>query len=291
VISFQELLQPAKSDARTSKRTTKRKRKRGKKLLGLVVVLGAFAVGGYAARNLPIAQRLLGHDEQAKPLPEVPLVRPSITSAEYTVTLTAVQNGVPNNVTTKVKVDYLAGVGETVTENQTGGAFSSADQVRTRDFLFQPGAAPADPWTRQARAPGVVDPYDSTDFIPMVDGLVDQTLRDATTPVASKTEHVDGATMTTLTYRLERAKVPEIAPAIFARAPWLFDVPNAATLTVEITYDDSGLVHHLRLGVDPPQPGTGIDATWVTGYELDVTAVNLPVAIIVPNNYVDVPAA
>lgn len=288
VISFQDLLQPAKTDTRSRK---KRKRKRGKKLLSLLIVGGLVAGGVYAARNLPIVQHALGRDHQAKPLPETPLVRPSITSAEFSVTLSAVQNGAPNNVTTKVKVDYLNGVGESAVESQTGGAFTSSDEIRTREFVFHPGAAPTDPWTRQPRAPGALDPYDATEFIPMVDGLVDQTLRDAAEPIGSKSEKVGDATLTTLTYRLERAKVPEIAPAIFAMVPWLFDVPNAATLTVRVSYDDSGLVRHLVFSVDPPQPGTGVDATWITGYELDVTALNLPVAIPVPVNFVDAPPA
>ena len=89
---------------------------------------------------------------------------------------------------------------------------------------------------------------------------------------------------------LDRAKVPEIAPAIFARVPWLFDVPNATTLTVDVSYDESGLVRHLFFGVDPPQPGTGGGATWVTSYTLDVTSLNAPVSVVVPLDVVDVPA-
>jgi hypothetical protein len=46
----------------------------------------------------------------------------------------------------------------------------------------------------------------------------------------------------------------------------------------------------LFFGVDPPQAGTGIDAAWVTSYALDVTSVDLPVAIEVPVDVVDVPA-
>ena len=56
-------------------------------------------------------------------------------------------------------------------------------------------------------------------------------------------------------------------------------LPKPRRLTIEVSYDESGIVHHLHFGVEPPQPGTGIDATWVTGYTLDVTALNLPVAI------------
>jgi hypothetical protein len=61
-------------------------------------------------------------------------------------------------------------------------------------------------------------------------------------------------------------------------------------LTVNVTYDENGLVRHLYLGVDPPQPGTGSDATWVTSYSLDVTALEAPVDITVPLDVVDVPA-
>ena len=59
---------------------------------------------------------------------------------------------------------------------------------------------------------------------------------------------------------------------------------------MNVSYDETGLVRHLFLGVDPPQPGTGIDATWVTSYSLDVTALNAPVAVTVPIDVVDVPA-
>ncbi|MGZ4794082.1 MAG: hypothetical protein ACXWBO_19685, partial [Ilumatobacteraceae bacterium] len=93
-----------------------------------------------------------------------------------------------------------------------------------------------------------------------------------------------------LTYVIDRARVPELAPAIYARVPWLFDVPNATSLTIEITYDDTGLVRHLNFRVDPPQPGTGSDATWVTSYTMDVTSLNTPVAIEVPTDAADVPA-
>jgi len=61
-------------------------------------------------------------------------------------------------------------------------------------------------------------------------------------------------------------------------------------LDLNVSYDETGLVRHLYLGVDPPQPGTGIDATWVTGYLLDVAAVNAPVSVVVPVDVVDVPA-
>jgi hypothetical protein len=70
----------------------------------------------------------------------------------------------------------------------------------------------------------------------------------------------------------------------------LFDVPNASTLTVEVSYDKAGVVRHLAFRVDPPQPGTGSDATWVTSYSMDVTTLNVPVTIDVPVDAVDVPA-
>jgi hypothetical protein len=57
-----------------------------------------------------------------------------------------------------------------------------------------------------------------------------------------------------------------------------------------VTYDESGLIRHLFLGVDPPQPGTGVGATWVTGYLMDVTSLNAPVSIVIPLDVVDVPA-
>jgi hypothetical protein len=127
------------------------------------------------------------------------------------------------------------------------------------------------------------------ELIPMINDIIDQPLRTATEPTSSKSTKTDGVVITTLTYVLDRARVPEIAPAIFARVPWLFDVPNAPTLTVEVSYDDTGLVRHLYLGVDPPQPGTGSDATWVTSYAMDVQVLNGTVAITIPVDTVDVP--
>jgi hypothetical protein len=124
----------------------------------------------------------------------------------------------------------------------------------------------------------------------MINDIVDQPLRDAMKPTESKVAAVNGETISTLTYVIDRAKVPEIAPSIYARVPWLFDVPNATNLTVTVSYDESGLVRHLYLGVDPPQPGTGSDATWVTSYLLDVSAVNAAVAVTVPVDVIDVPA-
>ena len=50
-----------------------------------------------------------------------------------------------------------------------------------------------------------------------------------------------------------------------------------------------GVVRHLDFRVDPPQPGTGSDATWVTSYTMDVTSLNTPVAITVPGDALEVP--
>ena len=205
------------------------------------------------------------------------------------MTTTAVQNGVPNNVTTKIRADYSSGVGDNITESQTGGTFASVEEITTRDVIYRPGAAFGATWTRQARVPAPPGMYETPDFIPMVDDIIDQPLREAMEPTASKTEVVDGVTMTSLTYVIDRARVPEIATAIYARVPWLFDVPNATTLTVDVTYDESGVVRHLHFGVEPPQPGTGSDATWITGYTLDVTSLNAAVAIDVPVDALEVP--
>ena len=285
-ISFQDLMQPSKLDTRSHKR----KKKRGKKLMTTLLLLGLLGGVGYHFRSAPLVQRLLGHDKSAAPLPKEPFVRPTITSAEYTITLSAVQNGIPNNVTTKVSNDYLAGTGQSTVESQVGGTFTSTQEIRTHDFIFRPGATVGTPWTRQPRAPETPTTYDAPEFIPMVNDIVDQPLRDDAKPTSSKSEKMGGVTISSLTYVIDRARVPELAPSIFARVPWLFDVPNATSLTVEVSYDDTGLVRHLNFRVDPPQPGTGSDATWVTSYTMDVTALNSTVAIEVPVDAVDVPA-
>ena len=284
-ISFQDFIQPAKET-----RPAKRKKKRGKKLLTTMILLGMIGGAGYYLRNAAPVQELLGRDQAAAPLPAVPFVRPSVTSAEYSVTLSAVQNGVPNNLTTKVQVDYVNGTGQTTIESQVGGAFTTSQEFRTRESILRPGQAFGAAWTRQPRLPEAPSPYDTADFIPMINDIVDQPLRDAMEPKSSRMSEADAMLITTLTYVIDRAKVPEIAPAIFAKVPWLFDVPNATTLTVEVSYDESGLVRHLFFGVDPPQPGTGIDATWVTSYTMDVTSVNAALAIPVPTEAIDVPA-
>jgi hypothetical protein len=284
-INFQEFLQP-----KPEVRPTKRKKKRGKKLLTSVVLLGILGGGTYYFRNTGPVQKLLGRVQPAAPLPAVPFARPIMTSAEYSITLTAVQNGVPNNVTTSVKEDYVNGLGLSTVESQTGGTFTTAQEIRTSESLFHPGQAFGKEWSRQPRIPEAPSPYDAPTFIPMIEEIIDQPLRDAMKPTSSRATDTNGITMSSLTYVIDRAKVPEIAPAIFARTPWLFDVPNATTLTVNVTYDENGLVRHLYLGVDPPQPGTGSDATWVTSYSLDVTALEAPVDITVPLDVVDVPA-
>src|SRR4051794_9216810 len=286
-ISLQDLLQP-KPEPRQVKQA--KKKRGGKKLLSLIIVLGIVGGGAYYFRNSGPMQKVLGHDAPAAPLPATPFVRPSVTSAEYSVTLSAVQNGVPNNVTTKVQEDFANGVGQSTVDSQVGGVFTSTQEIRTRDSIFRPGQAFGKEWSRQPRIPETPSPFDTAEFIPMINDIVDQPLRDAMKPTSSKAVSVNGETISTLTYVIDRAKVPEIAPAIYARVPWLFDVPNATSLTVNVSYDDAGLVHHLYLGVDPPQPGTGVDATWVTGYLLDVATVNAPVAVTVPVDVVDVPA-
>ena len=286
VLNLQDLMQPGKHDTRSAQR----KKKRGKKLLTVVVLLTIAGSAGFYFRNSGPMQRLLGHDEIA-PLPDVPFTRPiDITSAEYTVTLSAVQNGVPNNVTTKVRENFVTFSGESTVESQTGGTFTTTQEIRTSDSVFRPGQAYGKLWSRQPRVPETASPYDDKTFIPMVDDIIDLPLRQAMKPTSSKSSEVGGVKITTLTYVLDRAKVPGIAPAIYARVPWLFDVPNASTLTVKVGYDDRGLVRQLFFGVDPPQAGTGVDAAWVTSYSLDVTSLNVPVVIEVPIDVVDVPA-
>ncbi|HEX2782554.1 MAG TPA: hypothetical protein VHN36_03140 [Ilumatobacteraceae bacterium] len=284
LISFQDLIQP-KVDPRPSKR----KKKRGKKLITFIVFVGLLGGAGYYFRNAAPVQRVLHHQKAAAPLPAVPFLRPAITSAEYSITLSAVQNGVPNNVTTKVRADFLGGTAESTVESQVGGVFSTSQEIRTADSIFRPGQAFGTTWTRQPRTPDTPATYDSVDSIPMVDDIIDQPLRDAAEPTSSKSEKVGDSTISTMTYVIDRARVPEIAPAIFARVPWLFDVPNATTLTVEISYDELGVVRHLDFRVDPPQPGTGSDATWVTSYAMDVTSLNAPVAMTVPGDALEVP--
>jgi hypothetical protein len=285
--AMQDFMQPAKTEVRPIK---KKKRKRGKKLLTTIVFFGLVGGGGYYFRNAAPVQKLLGHEPPVAPLPDTPFVRPTLTSAEYTVTLSAVENGVPKNSTTTVQEDFVASRGQSTIESQSGGTFTTAQEIRTADSVYRPGQAYGKEWSRQPRVPETASPFDTTEFIPMVDNIIDVPLREAAKPTKSKSDKVDGLTITTLTYVLDRAKVPEIAPAIFARVPWLFDVPNATNLTVEVSYDESGLIRHLFLGVDPPQPGTGIGATWVTSYLLDVTSLNSPVAIVTPLDVVDVPA-
>lgn len=282
-ISFQDLIGPSKVETRPLKR---KKKKRGKKLLGLLVFLGLVGGVGFYFRNSEPVQRVLGHKSEAAPLPVLPFVRPTITSAEYAITLSAVQNGVPNNVTTKVRADYLTGTNESSVESQVGGVFTTSQEIRTPDSLYHPGQPT---WTRQPRPPETPTTYDTPESIPMVDEIIDTAMRDAMDPVTSKSERIGEATISSLTYVIDRARVPEDAPAIFARVPWLFDVPNATTLTVDVSYDESGLVRHLSFRVNPPQPGTGSDATWVTSYTMDVTSLNAPVQIMVPIGAVEVP--
>jgi hypothetical protein len=286
-LSLQDFMQPTKTEARPA---SKKKRKRGKKLLTTVVFLGLIGGAGFYFRNTAPVQKLLGHEPPVAPLPDTPFPRPTVTSAEYTITLSAVQDGVPNNVTTRVQEDYTTVVGKSSVESQVGGAFTTTQEIRTLDSVYRPGQAFGKEWSRQPRVTETPSPYDTAEFIPMIDDIIDPPLRAAMEPAKAKSETIDGLTITSLTYVLDRARVPEIAPAIFARAPWLFDVPNATTLTVEVSYDDSGLVRHLYLGVDPPQPGTGAGATWVTGYSMDITSLNVPVSIVVPIDVVDVPA-
>jgi hypothetical protein len=287
-VSLQELLLPNRTDSRPA--PPKKKKKRCKKILVTLVLLGMTGGAGYYFRNAAPIQRLLGKEPPAAPLPDVPFVRQRLTSAEYVVTLSAVQNGVPNNVTTSVLADFTAQTGQSTIESQMGGVFTTTQEIRDRDSIYRPGLALGAQWTRQPRVPETPSPYDVETFIPMVDQIVDQPLRNAMEPTSSKTTEIDGLTVTSLTYVIDRAKVPEIAPAIFARVPWLFDVPNATNLTVEISYDESGLVRHLFFAVDPPQAGTGVGATWVTSYTLDVVSVNAPVEIVVPVEALNVPA-
>ena len=85
-------------------------------------------------------QRVLRHKSAAAPLPAVPFVRPTVTSAEYSITLSAVQNGVPNNVTTKVRADYLQRPpARAPSRARSAGRSPTSQEIRTRDSIFRPG--------------------------------------------------------------------------------------------------------------------------------------------------------
>ena len=174
VLSLQDLMQPTKTETRPAQR----KKKRGKKLLTVVLLLSIAGGAGYYFRNTGPIQRLLGHDEIA-PLPDVPFARPNITSAEYTVTLSAVQNGVPNNVTTKVREDFINAFGESTVESQVGGTFTTTQEIRTRESLIRPGQAYGKLWSRQPRVPDAPSPYDAATFITIKYYNIDHTLREA----------------------------------------------------------------------------------------------------------------
>lgn len=285
-VTMQDFLQPVKAEMRPAKR----KKRRGRKVFALIVLLGIVGGVGYAARDTATVRKMFHRSPAVAPLPATPFERPNIVSAEYSVTVSAVQGGLPSNVTTKVREDYANQLGDTTVESQVGGTFTSTQELHNREALYRPGQAFGKEWSRQPRVPDVPGPFDAPELIPMINDVIDQPLRDAMNPRSSTSKKVDGIIITTLTYVLDRARVPEIAPAIFARAPWLFDVPNAPTLTVEVSYDPDGLVRHLSLSVDPPQPGTGSDATWVTSYSLDVLTLNAPVGVAIPVDVVDVPA-
>jgi hypothetical protein len=294
--SLQELLMPNKGEERSASQPKwktaqqKKKKKRGKKLLVAVVLFGMIGGSAYGLRNTAAMQKLLGNESVPERLPEIPFARPPINSVQYSVTLSSVQNGVPNNVTTTVQEDFTLVLGQSTIETQTGAVSTTTQELRTAEFIFRPGQALGVEWTRQPHVPESPSPYDVPTFIPMIDDIIDQPLRKAMEPVSWNTTVVDGVKLMSRTYVIDRARVPYIAKAIWARVPWLFDVPNASNMTVEVTYDENGLVRHLFIGVDPPQPGTGIDATWVTSYSLDVTTLNAPVTITIPAEALDVPA-
>ena len=294
--SLQELLMPNKGEERSATQPKwktaqqKKKKKRGKKLLVAVVLFGMIGGSAYGLRNTAAVQKMLGNESVPERLPDIPFVRPPINSIQYSVTLSSVQNGVPNNVTTTVQEDFSLALGQSTIETQTGAVSTTSQELRTAEFIYRPGQAFSVEWTRQPRVAESPSPYDVPTFIPMIDDIIDQPLRNAMEPTAWNTTVVDGVKLMSRTYVIDRAQVPYIAPAIWARVPWLFDVPNASNMTVEVTYDENGLVRHLFIGVDPPQPGTGIDATWVTGYTLNVTTLNAPLVITIPTEALDVPA-
>ncbi len=127
----------------------------------MLVLLGLLGGVGYFLRDSAPIQKLLGKQEPAAPLPATPFPRPTITSADYSVTLSAVQNGVPNNVTTKVQENYATALGQSTVESQMGGQFTATGEIRTADYIFRPGQAYGKEWSRQPRVPETPSPYDA----------------------------------------------------------------------------------------------------------------------------------
>ena len=206
--SLQEILQPNKSEQRPSLQPNRKKKKRSKKLLVLVVLFCVIGGAGFTFRDSAAMQKLLGGQSTVTALPDVPFVRPIVNSAEYSVTLSSVQNGVPNNVTTKVQEDFLLGVGQSTIESQTGATSTTTTELRTVEFIYRPGDAFGAVWSRQPRVPESPSPYDLPTFIPMIDDIIDQPLRDAMEPTSGKTTVVDDIKLMSRTYVIDRAEVP-----------------------------------------------------------------------------------
>ena len=206
----------AAAQARAARPPSRRRRSGGKKLLSMVVVLGILGGGAYLFRNAAPIQKLLGHDPAAAPLPddavraadahERSVHRDPVGCAERR----AQQRHDPR--CKKTSPTALVRARSTV---RWAVSFTSTKEIRTTDSIFRPGQAYGKEWSRQPRVPETPSPFDTAEFIPMISDIIDQPLRDAMQPTSSKATPVNGETISTLTYVIDRAKVPEIAPSIY----------------------------------------------------------------------------
>jgi len=284
-------------------------RRRGhKKSIALTILLLGGAAAGVVYRDSDFAHRITGRGYDTNPLPMRSFPRPAFTGVEltYTSQSVAIDGGLPTNFWNiqRDEVNFTENSAKlTVDEAKAaiiGGSIGTAQSTSpTRELLvdqqstYEPGATPADAWTRHPHLPGATVPALSRSEVRMYQDVVDPTLR-ALEPTSIVREVRHGVSVTTYTYTIPFGRFYESAPRLFDMMQILDgNAADDATVTVTVSLDGQWLVRYLDVNLDY-QSVLEHRATLDPGnrypyrFTIDVTSTtDAPVAIAIPSNVVD----
>lgn len=277
--------------------------------LAVLVIVGATCAAVF--RNSSLADRITGHGYDTNPLPLHSFAQPKFDGAEYTWTFQDVSTdaGLPTNYweiqhdtvdfsaqTAKVTVDRAKAsiIGDKIGTPQSTAPTSEI--VLDANSTYEPGATPADAWTRHPHVPGSPLVTLSRNEVWMYQDVFDPALRNQT-PAQIVHEERHGVPVTTYTYSMKFGDFYESAPTLFEFSRMLDgNAPDDADLTITVSLDRQWIVRYVDVDVDynaVVEHRAKADSTQRFTYRVTIDLIAIkekPDAISIPSKVVDAPA-
>ena len=170
-----------------SPQPTGRSRSRRKKLLVLVVLFCVIGGAGLTFRNAAAMQKLLGARHSTAHAARR-AIRPAASNERriHSHPVGRAERRAQQRHDQGARRLRSTGVGESTVESQIGGVFTTTTGVPHRRLDLPPGPGLRQALESTASCSGNAEPIRPADFIPMIDDIVDQPLRDAMQPTSSK---------------------------------------------------------------------------------------------------------